>query len=99
MGRALSGGGRAALLARIEGDWHRERRVRKGEEHRRAEKPADSRAAGGTQRTYDPRRQQGVSVFHEGIRSFSVGDRIQFTAPANNLRVANRELGTIESID
>ena len=53
----------------------------------------------GTQRTYDPRRQQGVSVFREEMRSFSVGDRIQFTAPANNLRVANRELGTIESID
>ncbi|MGA7924520.1 MAG: hypothetical protein WCA20_00830 [Candidatus Sulfotelmatobacter sp.] len=53
----------------------------------------------GTQRTYDPRRQQGVSVFHEDMRSFSVGDRIQFTAPANNLRVANRELGTIESIE
>ena len=53
----------------------------------------------GTQRTYDPRRQQGVSVFREEMRSFSVGDRIQFTAPANDLRVANRELGTIESID
>jgi hypothetical protein len=33
------------------------------------------------------------------MRSFSVGDRIQFTAPANDLRVANRELGTIRSID
>ncbi|MGC2476912.1 MAG: AAA family ATPase, partial [Candidatus Sulfotelmatobacter sp.] len=53
----------------------------------------------GTERTYDPRRQQGVSVFHEDIRSFSVGDRIQFTAPANDLRVANRELGTIKGID
>jgi len=53
----------------------------------------------GTQRTYDPRRQQGVSVFREEMRSFSVGDRIQLTAPANNLRVANRELGTIENID
>ena len=53
----------------------------------------------GTQRTYDPRRQQGVSVFREEMRSFSVGDRIQFTAPANELKVANRELGTIESID
>jgi conjugative relaxase-like TrwC/TraI family protein len=52
----------------------------------------------GTQSTYDPRRQQGVSVFREGMRSFSVGDRIQFTAPANELKVANRELGTIESI-
>jgi ATP-dependent exoDNAse (exonuclease V) alpha subunit len=53
----------------------------------------------GTQRTYDPRRQQGVSVFREEMRSFSVGDRLQSTAPANELKVANRELGTIESID
>src|SRR5208282_5090842 len=53
----------------------------------------------GTQRTYDPRRQQGVSVFHEDMRSFSVGDRIQFTAPANELKVANRELGTIDNIE
>jgi ATP-dependent exoDNAse (exonuclease V) alpha subunit len=53
----------------------------------------------GTQRTYDPRRQQGVSVFREEMRSFSVGDRIQFTAPANEPKVANRELGTIESIE
>jgi ATP-dependent exoDNAse (exonuclease V) alpha subunit len=52
-----------------------------------------------TQCTYDPRRQQGVSVFREEMRNFSVGDRIQFTAPANELRVANRELGTIESIE
>jgi conjugative relaxase-like TrwC/TraI family protein len=52
----------------------------------------------GTQRTYDPRRQQGVSVFREEMRSFSVGDRVQFTAPANELKVANRELGTIEGI-
>ncbi len=51
----------------------------------------------GTKRTYDPRRQQGVSVFREEMRSFSVGDRIQFTAPANELKVANRELGTIEN--
>jgi ATP-dependent exoDNAse (exonuclease V) alpha subunit len=53
----------------------------------------------GTERTYDPRRQQGVSVFREEMRSFSVGDRFQFTAPANELKVANRELGTIESIE
>ncbi|MGA8835428.1 MAG: MobF family relaxase, partial [Candidatus Sulfotelmatobacter sp.] len=53
----------------------------------------------GTERTYDPRRQQGVSVFREDMRSFSLGDRLQFTAPANDLRVANRELGTIKSID
>jgi ATP-dependent exoDNAse (exonuclease V) alpha subunit len=53
----------------------------------------------GTERIYDPRRQQGVSVFREEMRSFSVGDRIQFTAPANGLKIANRELGTIERID
>jgi conjugative relaxase-like TrwC/TraI family protein len=53
----------------------------------------------GTERTYDPRRQQGVSVFHKEMRSFSEGDRVQFTAPANDLKVANRELGTIGSID
>jgi conjugative relaxase-like TrwC/TraI family protein len=52
-----------------------------------------------TERTYDPRRQQGVSVFREETRSFSTGDRIQLTAPANELKVANRELGTIENID
>jgi ATP-dependent exoDNAse (exonuclease V) alpha subunit len=52
----------------------------------------------GTERAYDPRRQQGVSVFREELRSFSEGDRIQFTAPANDLKVANRELGTVESI-
>jgi conjugative relaxase-like TrwC/TraI family protein len=53
----------------------------------------------GTQSTYDPRRQQGVSVFRQEMRSFSVGDRIQFTAPANELKIANRELGLIQGID
>jgi ATP-dependent exoDNAse (exonuclease V) alpha subunit len=32
------------------------------------------------------------------MRSFSAGDRIQFTAPASDLRIANRELGTVERI-
>jgi conjugative relaxase-like TrwC/TraI family protein len=52
----------------------------------------------GTERTYDPRRQQGVSVFRDEMRNFSEGERVQFTAPANDLKVANRELGIIESI-
>jgi ATP-dependent exoDNAse (exonuclease V) alpha subunit len=52
----------------------------------------------GTERTYDPRRQCGVSVFREEIRRFSVGDRIQFTSPANDLKIANRELGVITDI-
>ena len=52
----------------------------------------------GTERTYDQRRQRGVSVFREEMRNFSVGDRIQFTAPANELKVANRALGAIQSM-
>jgi conjugative relaxase-like TrwC/TraI family protein len=52
----------------------------------------------GTEGTYDPRRQRGVSVFREEVRRFSVGDRIQFTAPANDLKIANRELGAIAGI-
>jgi ATP-dependent exoDNAse (exonuclease V) alpha subunit len=53
----------------------------------------------GTDRTYDPRRQRGVSVFREELRRFSVGDRIQFTAPAHDLKIANRELGVIAGFD
>jgi len=52
----------------------------------------------GTERIYDPRRQRGVSVFREDLRRFSVGDRIQFTAPANDLKIANRELGVIAGV-
>jgi ATP-dependent exoDNAse (exonuclease V) alpha subunit len=50
----------------------------------------------GTDRTYDPRRQRGVSVFREEVRQFSVGDRIQFTAPASDLKIANRELTMLD---
>jgi conjugative relaxase-like TrwC/TraI family protein len=52
----------------------------------------------GSERTYDPRRQQGVSVYRKEQRAFSVGDRVQLTAPERELGVANRELGTITSI-
>jgi ATP-dependent exoDNAse (exonuclease V) alpha subunit len=52
----------------------------------------------GEQTTYDPRRQMGVSVYRAQERAFAVGDRVQFTAPNQELKVANRELGTIESI-
>jgi conjugative relaxase-like TrwC/TraI family protein len=47
---------------------------------------------------YDPRRLTGVSVYREAAHEFSVGDRIQFTAPDNALGVANRDLAAIESI-
>jgi conjugative relaxase-like TrwC/TraI family protein len=48
--------------------------------------------------TYDPRRLTGVSVYREIDREFSVGDRVQFTAPDKSLGVANRDLAAIESI-
>lgn len=54
--------------------------------------------AEGSEPTYDPRRQQGVSISKEQEKVFSVGDRIQFTEPANELEVANRDLGTIQSV-
>jgi ATP-dependent exoDNAse (exonuclease V) alpha subunit len=49
--------------------------------------------------TYDPRRLQGVSVYRTAERQYSVGDRVQFTAPYKNERIANRQLGTIEKVD
>src|SRR5260370_26309124 len=48
--------------------------------------------------TNDPRRLAGVSVYQEIEREFSVGDRIQFTAPDKSLGVANRDLATIDAI-
>ncbi|MGA3104871.1 MAG: MobF family relaxase [Terriglobales bacterium] len=54
--------------------------------------------AGGSETTYDPRRQMGVSVYRQQEKAFSVGDRIQFTAPNHELKIANRDLGTVESI-
>jgi ATP-dependent exoDNAse (exonuclease V) alpha subunit len=47
---------------------------------------------------YDPRRLTGVSVYQEIDRNFSIGERIQFTAPDKSLGVANRDLAFIESI-
>ena len=37
-------------------------------------------------------------MFRAELRNFSSGDRIQFIAPVNGLKVANRELGIIESM-
>ena len=52
----------------------------------------------GEQASYDPRCLIGVSVYREIDREFSVGDRIQFTAPDKSLGVANRDLAAIETI-
>jgi conjugative relaxase-like TrwC/TraI family protein len=54
--------------------------------------------ANGEFATYDPRRLTGVSVYRENDREFSVGDRIQFTAPDQSLGVANRDLAVVEAI-
>src|SRR6202030_2068515 len=35
----------------------------------------------GEQGSYDPRRLHGVTLYRETERAFSVGDRVQFTAP------------------
>jgi len=48
--------------------------------------------------TYDPKRLSGVTVYQTVVREFSVGERIQFTAPQKQLGVANREIGTIEKM-
>ena len=53
----------------------------------------------GEHQTYDPRRLAGIAVYRETERTFSEGDRVQFTAPSKGLHVANRELGTIEKIN
>jgi ATP-dependent exoDNAse (exonuclease V) alpha subunit len=55
--------------------------------------------ANGELATYDPRRLTGVSVYRAIEREFSVGDRIQFTAPDKSLGVANRDMAAIEAID
>src|ERR1035438_6845677 len=54
--------------------------------------------ANGELASYDPRRLTGVSVYQEIPREFSVGERIQFTAPDKSLGVANRDMATIEVI-
>jgi molybdopterin-guanine dinucleotide biosynthesis protein len=54
--------------------------------------------ASGNVMTYDPRRLTGVSVYREVMHEFSVGDRIQFTAPDKSLAVANRDLAVVNSI-
>jgi hypothetical protein len=48
--------------------------------------------------TYDPKRLQGVSVFKTEDRAFSVGERVRFTQPFSDKRVANGEIGTVAAI-
>ena len=52
----------------------------------------------GTEIAYDPKRLHGISAYQEIGRDFAKGDRIQFTAPSQELKVANRDLATIQRI-
>ena len=52
----------------------------------------------GSEVAYDPARLRGIDAYTEVERRFSVGDRIQFTAPQQELHIANRSLATIEQI-
>ncbi len=52
----------------------------------------------GSSVSYDPRRLRGVNAFREVEREFAKGDRVQFTAPKEDLGIANRDLGTVVSL-
>jgi conjugative relaxase-like TrwC/TraI family protein len=52
----------------------------------------------GQQVTYDPSRLRGIAAYCEIEREFAIGDKIQFTAPNRDLQIANRDIGTIQSI-
>ena len=54
---------------------------------------------GSEQVTYDPKRLYGVNVFEERNRDFSLGERVQFTSGNRDLRIANRDLGTITALE
>jgi conjugative relaxase-like TrwC/TraI family protein len=56
------------------------------------------RKADGSEIAYNPARLRGIDAYNEMERRFSVGDRVQFTAPQQELHVANRAVGTIEQI-
>lgn len=55
----------------------------------------------GTECWFDPRTARAVSVYATEVRSFAVGERVQFTNAIrdNRLRVSNRDTGTIISLD
>lgn len=53
----------------------------------------------GRELNYNPARLQGVSVYREGQRLFSEGDRVQFRAPFKKHRIAGGELGTVSRVE
>lgn len=49
--------------------------------------------------SYNPAKFRGVSIYAPELRNFTVGDRLQFTAPSRKLGVSNRDAGTITEMD
>jgi conjugative relaxase-like TrwC/TraI family protein len=52
----------------------------------------------GLEVSYDPSRLKGVDTYKPVTIPLAIGDRIQFTAPMKDLRIANREQGTVEAL-
>jgi len=48
--------------------------------------------------SYDPSRLKGVDTYKPVTIQLALGDRVQFTAPMKNLRIANRDQGTVEAL-
>lgn len=56
------------------------------------------RRSDGLEVSYDPSRLKGVDTYKSITIQLAVGDRVQFTAPMKDLRVANREQGIVETL-
>jgi len=52
----------------------------------------------GVEVSYDPSRLKGVDTYKPVTIQLSLGERVQCTAPMKDLRVANREQGTVEAL-
>lgn len=49
--------------------------------------------------TYDPARLSGVAVYETEVRSFAIGDRVQFLTPWKDKAISTRDTGTIQYLD
>jgi conjugative relaxase-like TrwC/TraI family protein len=55
--------------------------------------------ADGSSVTYDPSRVKGVAIYSPELRTFAVGERVQFTAPWKENSISGRDMGTITKLD
>ena len=97
MGKPVRDQQRGSLHAGQQNHRNRGCRLRIGRRDQPSRKPAHGQSEPELA-TYDPRRLTGISVYQEIEREFSIGDRIQFTAPDKSLGIANRDLAAIEAI-